>query len=156
MRVSPFLWFDGQAEEAATYYVGLFPDSAITNVSRFGEGGPGPAGSAMTVSFELCGQPVTALNGGPAHGLTEAFSFLVNCETQAEVDRLWDALLADGGTPSRCGWLTDRFGLTWQVIPDRMLELMADPDPARAGRVVQAMLQMVKIDVDALERAYAG
>lgn len=156
MRVTPFLWFESQAEEAANYYVGILPNSRITGVSRFGEGGPGPAGSAMTVSFELCGQPVTALNGGPAHRLSEAFSFLVNCETQAEVDRLWDALLADGGTPSQCGWLTDRFGLTWQIIPDRLLELMGDSDPARAGRVVQAMLQMVKIDVDALERAYAG
>lgn len=156
MRVTPFLWFESQAEEAANYYVGILPNSRITGVSRFGEGGPGPAGSAMTVSFELCGQPVTALNGGPAHRLSEAFSFLVNCETQAEVDRLWDALLADGGTPSQCGWLTDRFGLTWQIIPDRLLELMGDSDPARAGRVVQAMLQMVKIDVDALERAYTG
>ena len=156
MRVTPFLWFDSQAEEAADYYVGIIPNSKVTGVTRYGEGGPGPEGSAMTVSFELCGQPVTALNGGPSHALTEAFSFLVNCETQAEVDRLWDALLADGGTPSRCGWLTDRFGLTWQIIPDRMFELMADPDPARAGRVVQAMLQMMKIDVDAVERAYAG
>jgi len=156
VRVTPFLWFERDAEEAANYYVSVLPDSRITSVSRFGEGGPGPAGSAMTVSFELCGQPVTALNGGPSHRLSEAFSFLVNCESQAEVDRLWDALLADGGTHSQCGWLTDRFGLTWQIIPDRMLELMADPDAERAGRVVQAMLGMVKIDVSALERAYAG
>lgn len=156
MHVTPFLWFDTQAEEAASLYTSLFPDSRITHVSRYSEGGPGPAGSAMTVGFELCGQPVTALNGGPTYRLTEAFSFFVNCDSQAEVDRLWDALLADGGTPSQCGWLKDRFGLSWQIIPTRMMELMGDPDPERAGRVVQAMLQMVKIDLATLEAAYAG
>ncbi len=156
MQVTPFLWFSHEAEEAATLYTTLFPDSRITGVSRYSEGGPGPAGSVMTVSFELCGQPVTALNGGPAYTLTEAFSFMVSCESQAEVDRLWDALTADGGRPSQCGWLTDRFGLTWQIIPSRLMELMGDPDAERAGRVVQAMLQMAKIDIAALEAAYAG
>ncbi len=141
MQVTPFLWFDTQAEEAATCYTSLFPDSRIPHVSRHPEGGPGPAGLAMTVSFELCGQSVTALNGGSIYTLTEAFSFAVQCDTQAEVDRLWDGLLADGGTPSRCGWLTDRFGLTWQIIPARMIELLNDPDRERAGRVMQAMLQ---------------
>ncbi len=156
MQVTPFLWFDTEAEAAATLYTTLLPDSRITHVTRTPEGAPGPAGAAVTVSFELCGQPVTALNGGPTYALTEAFSFAVQCDSQAEVDRLWDGLVADGGTPSQCGWLTDRFGLTWQIIPARMIELLNDADRERAGRVMQAMLHMSKIDLAALEAAATG
>jgi predicted 3-demethylubiquinone-9 3-methyltransferase (glyoxalase superfamily) len=155
-RITPFLWFDDQAEAAAEVYVSLFPNSRITGVSRYGEAGPGEPGSVMTVSFELDGSPVTALNGGPHFRLTEAFSMSVDCADQAEVDRYWDGLLADGGEPSRCGWLKDRFGLSWQIVPRVLPRLLADPDRAKAQRVMAAMLQMARLDVAALEAAAAS
>ena len=153
-RITPFLWFDDQAEAAAEFYVSLFPNSRITEVSRYGEAGPGKPGSVMTISFELDGLPVTALNGGPYFRLTEAFSMSVYCADQAEVDRYWDALL-DGGQASQCGWLKDRFGLSWQVVPTRLTELIGDSDPATSQRVMSAMLKMRKIDIAALEQAAA-
>lgn len=151
-RITPFLWFDDQAEKAAEFYVSVFPNSKITGLTRYGETGPGKAGSVMTVSFELDGLPVTALNGGPYFKLSEAFSMSVDCADQAEVDRYWDKLL-DGGEPSQCGWLKDRFGLSWQIVPRALPRLLADPDRAKAQRVMAAMLKMIKLDVAALEAA---
>jgi len=162
-KITPFLWFDHQAEEAASFYVEVFrkrraahggggSGSEILEVSRYGEAGPGAPGSAMTVSFVLDGQELTALNGGPAYTFTEAISFLVRCESQAEVDELW-AALSEGGEEGPCGWLKDRYGLSWQIVPNRLMELLGDPDPGRSQRVMQAMLQMRKIDVPTLERA---
>jgi predicted 3-demethylubiquinone-9 3-methyltransferase (glyoxalase superfamily) len=153
-KITPFLWFDNQAEEAANFYISIFKNSAIKEVVRYGEAGPGPAGSAMTVSFELEGQAFTALNGGPIFKFTEAISFYVNCQSQAEVDELW-ARLTEGGEEGQCGWLKDKFGLSWQIVPNRLIELLGDPDPAKANRVMEAMLQMQKIDVPTLEQAYA-
>ena len=155
-RISPFLWYASEAEQAAELYVSISPNSRITAVSRYGEAGPGTAGSAMTVSFELDGLPVTALNGGPYYQLNPAFSMSVDCADQAEVDRYWDALLADGGKPSQCGWLTDRFGLSWQIVPSALPGLLQDPDKAKSQRVMKAMLQMIKLDVATLEAAAAG
>jgi predicted 3-demethylubiquinone-9 3-methyltransferase (glyoxalase superfamily) len=152
-KISPFLWFDTQAEEAARFYVSLFDDAEITDVSRYPENSPGPAGSVMTVSFRLAGQEFTALNGGPEYSFTEAVSFFVRCKDQDEVDRFWSRLTADGGEEGPCGWLKDRFGLSWQIIPDRLTELLADRDPARANAAMQAMLQMNKIEIKALEDA---
>ena len=146
------LWFDTEGEEAATFYTSLFPDSRITGVSHYGEAGPRPAGTVMTVNFELLGQPFFALNGGPNYSFTEAISFQVHCEDQAEVDRYWDAL-TEGGEEGPCGWCKDRFGLSWQVVPNALPRLLGDPDPARAGRAMTAMLQMKKIQIDELERA---
>ena len=154
-RITPCLWFDTQAEQAAQFYTSVFPNSRIVEVSRFGEGGRRDADLALVVSFELDGQPVTALNGGPEFAFTEAVSFQVDCADQAEVDHYWTAL-TDGGEESRCGWLKDRFGLSWQVIPRRLTELLGDPDPARAHRAMDAMFTMRKIDVAALERAADG
>ena len=151
-KISPFLWFDDKAEEAASYYVSLFDDAKITDISRYPEGSPGPAGGVMTVSFTLAGQEFTALNGGPQFTFSEAISFVVHCKDQDEVDRLW-AQLTEGGAPGQCGWLTDRFGLSWQIVPDRLLELVTDPDPGRAQRATQAMLQMEKIEIKTLEDA---
>jgi predicted 3-demethylubiquinone-9 3-methyltransferase (glyoxalase superfamily) len=151
-KIDPFLWFDGNAEEAATFYVSLFDDSEITSIARYPEGAPGQAGSVMTVNFTLAGQPFIALNGGPELTFSAATSFFVHCEDQDEVDRLWDAL-ADGGEPQNCGWVTDRFGVTWQIIPDRLMELIGDPDTGRSSRAMQAMLQMVKIEIKPLEDA---
>ena len=150
--ITPFLWFDSQAEEAAAYYVSVFDDSEITGISRYPENTPGPAGSVMTVQFVLKGQEVTALNGGPEFDFTPAVSLYVHCKDQDEVDRYWDALL-DGGRSQSCGWVTDRFGLTWQIVPDRLGELLGDPDPERANRAMQAMLEMDKIEIKALEDA---
>ena len=155
-RISPFLWFDDQAEEAAKLYVSLFPNSKITSVSRYGEAGPGEPGSVMIVSFELDGLSVTALNGGPVFKLSEAFSMSVDCADQAEVDRYWDALIEHGGQPSQCGWLKDRFGLSWQIVPRALPRLLGDPDRAKAQRVMAAMLKMHKLDVAALEVAAQG
>jgi predicted 3-demethylubiquinone-9 3-methyltransferase (glyoxalase superfamily) len=160
-KVVPYLWFDKEAEEAATLYVDLFKsrpgtpagESKVIEVNRYTEAGPGEPGSAMVVSFELDGEEFTALNGGPQFSFTEAVSFLVRCESQEEVDYFWNALTADGGEESQCGWLKDRFGLSWQIIPNRLMELLGDPDPGRAQRAMQAMLQMQKIDVAELERA---
>ena len=155
-KIDPFLWFDGTAEEAATFYVSLFEGSEITSVARYPEdlpdGTPGEAGGVMTVNFTLAGQPFIALNGGPSLTFSAATSFFVHCEDQEEVDRLWDQL-ADGGQIQACGWVTDRFGVTWQVIPDRLMELLTDPDPERAQRAMQAMLQMEKIEIKTLEDA---
>ncbi|WP_024286470.1 VOC family protein [Cellulomonas sp. KRMCY2] len=154
--ITPFLWFDDQAEEAAQHYVSIFENSRILDVSRNGEGGPGPAGSVLTVRFELDGLELQALNGGPHFHFTEAISLFVSVESQEEVDRLWDRLIEGGGEPSRCGWLKDRYGLSWQVVPTALSELMGDPDPARASRATQAMLGMSKIDIAALRAAADG
>jgi len=151
-KISPFLWFDTQAEEAAEHYVSIFQNSAILGVSRYGEGAPVPAGTVMSVSFVLDGVEFQALNGGPQFPFTEAISLFVRAETQPEIDALW-AALTDGGEPGRCGWLKDRFGLSWQIVPPVLFELLADPDPARAGRVMAAMLGMGKLDIAALRAA---
>ena len=153
-KITPWLWFDTQSEEAATFYTSLFDNSRITGVDRYGDAGPGPAGSVMTVSFELDGQPMAALNGGPQYEFTEAISFQVGCESQDEVDRLWNAL-TDGGVEGPCGWCKDRFGVSWQIVPTRLHELLSDPDPERAQRAMRAMFEMKKIDIAALERAAA-
>ena len=159
--ITPCLWFDGKAEEAATFYVSVFERSRITHVSRYGEEGRDVHGQApgtvLTVAFELEGQPFTALNGGPQFEFTEAISFQVMCETQAEIDRLWDALSAGGDEKARqCGWLKDRYGLSWQIVPTVLQQLLADRDPAKAGRTMKAMLAMKKLDVATLQLAHAG
>jgi predicted 3-demethylubiquinone-9 3-methyltransferase (glyoxalase superfamily) len=151
-KITTFLWFDDQAEEAANFYVSLFKNSKITNVSRYPEGSPGPVGKVMTTAFELDGQEFIALNGGPQFPFTEAISLFVNCETQREVDELWEKL-SDGGEKSQCGWLKDKFGLSWQIVPTALGRLLGDKDPEKAKRVMQAMLQMSKIDIAELERA---
>jgi predicted 3-demethylubiquinone-9 3-methyltransferase (glyoxalase superfamily) len=155
-EITPFLWFDNQAEEAATLYTSLFPNSRITEVSRYGEAGPGPAGTAMTVSFEVAGQRLIALNGGPDNKLNEAFSLMISVETQDEVDQLWAALTADGGEEGPCGWCKDRYGLSWQVVPTALPQLLTDPDPERAGRAMTAMMKMTKIDIQGLRDAADG
>lgn len=152
-KISACLWFDHEAEDAAKFYVSLFRDSRINKVVRFSEAGPRPAGSVMLVNFELMGQDYLALNGGPNFTLTPAISFVVHCEDQAEIDRYWDALL-EGGKAMQCGWVTDRFGVTWQIVPKIMGKLADDSDPARAARVARAMFQMVKLDIAGLQRAY--
>jgi len=154
-EITPFLWFDTEGEEAATLYTSVFPNSRILDVSRYGSAGPRPEGMAMTVSFELEGRKFVALNGGPQYTFTEAVSFQVSCATQDEVDRFWSAL-SEGGEEGPCGWLKDRFGLSWQIVPTRLPELLGDPDPEKAQRVMQAMLQMKKIEIDELERAAAA
>jgi predicted 3-demethylubiquinone-9 3-methyltransferase (glyoxalase superfamily) len=148
-KITPFLWFDSEAEDAAKMYTSIFENSRITDTSRAGD-------RVMSVTFELSGQRLMALNGGPHYQLTPAFSLFVSVESQAELDRTWDALLAGGGKPTRCGWLVDRYGLSWQVIPTTLTKLMSDPDPGRAGRAVQAMMGMIKLDIAELERAAAG
>jgi predicted 3-demethylubiquinone-9 3-methyltransferase (glyoxalase superfamily) len=152
-KITPFLWFDQQAEEAANFYVSIFPNSKVTKVVRYGPAGPGPAGSVLTVAFELDGLSLVALNGGPHFKFTEAVSFVVNCQSQDEVDKYWEKLLAGGGTPSQCGWLKDKFGLSWQITPTILPELLSNPDPAKAGRAMQAMMTMTKIDIGALKKA---
>jgi len=151
-KITPFLWFDSQAEEAANYYVSVFRNSKIRRTSRYGEAGPGPKGSVMTVEFELDGNEFVALNGGPHYQITPAVSFVVNCKDQADVDYYWDKLTA-GGLPVQCGWLTDKFGVSWQVVPTRLSELLVDPDKAKAQRVMAAMMKMIKLDVPTLEQA---
>ena len=155
-KISPFLWFDGKAEEAANLYTSVFNNSRIVSVSRSGDGAPQPEGSVMSVTFELEGMEFIALNGGPHFTFTPAISLFVKCETQAEVDALWDKLTADGGEKSRCGWLKDRFGVSWQIIPTALGRMLQDQDPAKSRRVMGAMLQMDKIDIAALQRAYDG
>ena len=152
--LTPFLWFDTEAEEAAEHYTSIFPNSQITEVARYGSAGPREAGSVMTVAFELDGQRFVALNGGPEFTFSEAISFVVNCETQAEVDEYWSKL-SDGGEEGPCGWLKDRFGLSWQIVPARLMELLSDPDKERAQRAMAAMLTMGKIQIDELEQAAA-
>lgn len=151
-KITPFLWFDTQAEQAAEFYTSVFDNSRIVAVSRYGDAGPGPAGSVMTVEFELDGQRFVALNGGPQFTFTEAVSFAVSCESQDEVDRLWDVLSA-GGEPGPCGWLKDRYGLSWQVVPTALPELLSDPDPARSQAAMTAMLGMGKLDIAAMREA---
>jgi predicted 3-demethylubiquinone-9 3-methyltransferase (glyoxalase superfamily) len=155
--ITPSLWFDGRAEEAAQFYVSVFPDSRIDKVWRSAAETPsGPKGMVLTVDFTLRGQKFNGLNGGPDFTFSEAISFIVDCQDQAEVDRYWDALVAGGGEHGPCGWLKDRFGLSWQVVPRRLYELVEGPDPVGAERAMQAMLQMGKLDVAALEAAYRG
>jgi predicted 3-demethylubiquinone-9 3-methyltransferase (glyoxalase superfamily) len=151
-KITPFLWFDGKAEEAASFYVSIFKNSRILSLTRFGEAGPGTPGTVMSASFQLEGQEFVALNGGPQFAFTPAVSFFVSCETQAEVDELWRRL-SEGGEPGRCGWLKDKYGLSWQVIPSVLTKLLQDPDPARAARVMKAMLQMDKLDIARLKQA---
>lgn len=152
-KITPFLWFDGQAEEAANLYVSIFKNSKITQVQRYGEAGPGVPGSVMVIGFELDGQQFTALNGGPQFTFTEAISLYANCESQEEVDDLWEKLTAGGGEPGQCGWLKDRYGVSWQIVPTQLPELLAQPDPEKANRVMEAMLKMSKIDIKTLEDA---
>ncbi len=151
--ITPCLWFDGQAEDAAKFYTSVFENSKITKVTHYDEGGPRPAGSVLTVEFELNGQKFLGLNGGPEFPLTEAVSFIVNCESQAEVDYYWEKL-TEGGQEVQCGWLKDKFGLSWQITPTIVSKLIADGDPQRSQRVMAALRQMVKLDIDALQRAY--
>ena len=152
-KITPFLWFDNQAEEAANFYASIFKNSKILTISRYGEAGPGPKGSAMTVSFQLDGQEFIALNGGPHFKFTEAISFIVDCKTQQEVDQFWEKL-STGGQESQCGWLKDKYGLSWQIIPAILSEMLKDPDPQKSKRVMEAMLKMKKIDIQALKQAY--
>jgi predicted 3-demethylubiquinone-9 3-methyltransferase (glyoxalase superfamily) len=154
-KITPFLWFDTQAEEAVNFYTSVFKNARKGKMLRNVEGGPGPAGSVLTASFELEGLEFTALNAGPHFKFNEAISFVVDCKDQDEVDYFWDKL-SEGGEKSQCGWLKDKFGLSWQITPTVLIELMSDPDREKAGRVTQAMLKMSKIDIAALERAYAG
>jgi len=150
------LWFDTEAEQAAHFYTGIFKDSRLGRVHRHTEAGPGPVGSVLLVEFELNGQKFSGLNGGPQHNFNEAISIVVPCADQAEVDYYWDSLLAGGGREIACGWLKDRYGLCWQIVPTRFFEMISDPDTGKAARVTQAMLQMMKLDIATLERAYAG
>ena len=152
-KITPFLWFDGKAEEAANFYTSIFKNSKIGRISRYGEAGPGPKGAAMSATFELDGQEFIALNGGPQFTFSPAISFFVNCETQEEVDEIWKKL-CEGGKKNRCGWLQDKFGVSWQVIPTALGKLMSDPDPQKSARVMKAMLQMEKIDIRALQQAH--
>jgi predicted 3-demethylubiquinone-9 3-methyltransferase (glyoxalase superfamily) len=152
-RITPCLWFDGQAEEAANFYVSVFENSRITAVSRYGDAGPGPKGSVMTIGFELDGQAFTGLNGGPQFKFTEAISLIVNCETQAELDHYWEKLSA-GGQEVQCGWLKDKFGVSWQIVPAALWELVQDKDPAKSQRVMAALMQMTKLDIAKLKQAY--
>lgn len=152
-KITPFLWFDGQAEEAANFYVSIFEDAKILNVSRYPDESPGMPGSAMTVSFELEGQAFIALNGGPEYSFTPAVSFFIDCATQAEVDHFWERL-SEGGRPGRCGWLEDKYGVSWQVVPALLPELLQDESDEKSAAVMQAMLQMTKLDLNALQQAY--
>ena len=155
-RITPFLWFDREAEEAAQFYVSVFKNSRIGKVARYGDAGPGPVGSAMTVEFQLDGQPFIALNGGPNFKFNEAVSFSIECKGQDEVDEYWKKLTADGGEEGPCGWLKDKFGLSWQVNPAVLGQMLSDPDRAKANRAMQAMLKMKKIDIATLKRAFEG
>jgi predicted 3-demethylubiquinone-9 3-methyltransferase (glyoxalase superfamily) len=155
-KIVTYLWFDNQAEEAMKYYTSVFKNSKVGTATRYGEAGPGPKGSVMICTFELEGREFIALNGGPQFKFNEAISLYVNCESQEEVDFYWSKLTADGGQEQPCGWLKDKFGLSWQIIPTALPRLLGDPDAAKANRVMQAMLQMRKIDIAALERAYAA
>ena len=154
-KITPFLWFDTQAEEAAKFYVSIFKNSRIVTTTRYGEAGPGPKGSVMTVVFELEGQEFIALNGGPQFKFTEAISFSVDCKSQDEVDRFWNRL-SDGGEEGPCGWLKDQYGLSWQINPTVLGEMLNDPDPVKSKRVMEAMLEMKKIDIEGLKKAYQG
>jgi len=154
-KITPFLWFDDQAEEAAKFYASIFKNSKVGIIRRYTEAGPGPKGAAMSVEFQLEGEEFIALNGGPQYKFTPAISFFVNCETQQEVDDLW-ARLSEGGATNRCGWLTDKFGLSWQIVPTALGRLLADKDSRKSERVMRAMLQMTKLEIQGLERAARG
>lgn len=154
-KITPFLWFDREAEDAARFYTSIFKDSKVGAITRYGDAGPLPAGTVLTVTFELDGQEFTALNGGPEFKFTEAVSFFVHCKTQEEVDDYWQKLLT-GGHVQQCGWLKDKYGLSWQIIPSVLLEMLNDENPEKVHRVTQAMLKMIKIDVKALQAAYDG
>jgi predicted 3-demethylubiquinone-9 3-methyltransferase (glyoxalase superfamily) len=155
-KIKPFLWFDDRAEEAVKFYTSIFKNSKIGAVARYPEGSPGPAGKVMTIEFRIAGQDFIALNGGPDFKFNEAVSFSIECETQEEIDYHWDKLLAGGGTPVQCGWLKDRYGLSWQIVPTALDELLADPDREKAQRVMEAMLGMGKIEIEGLEGAAAA
>ncbi|MGZ3749775.1 MAG: VOC family protein, partial [Mucilaginibacter sp.] len=154
-KITPFLWFDGQAEEAMNFYTSIFKDSKPGKVRRYGEGGPAPAGTAMSASFELFGQEYIAFNGGPMFKFSPATSFFVNCETQEEVDHYWEKL-SEGGKPNRCGWVDDKFGVTWQIVPAMLDKVLQGPDRAKAGRAMQAMMKMTRLDIKGLQDAYDG
>ena len=154
-KITPCLWFDGNAEEAANFYASVFKNAKIGKISRYGDSGPGPKGSVLTVSFELEGLEFTALNGGPKYKFTEAISLHVDCKSQEEVDYYWDKL-SEGGEIIQCGWLKDKFGLSWQIVPTALIEKLNDSDPAKASRVMQAMMQMKKLDIAELQKAYSG
>jgi predicted 3-demethylubiquinone-9 3-methyltransferase (glyoxalase superfamily) len=154
-KITPFLWFDGNAEEAVRFYAGVFPEGKVGTITRFGDAGPFPKGTVMTAEVELFGQRFVALNGGPQYRFTPAVSFFIDCETQAEVDDYW-AKLTDGGKEQPCGWLVDKFGVSWQIVPRVLVRLLTDPDAKKAARVAQAMFTMTKIDIGALERAAAA
>jgi predicted 3-demethylubiquinone-9 3-methyltransferase (glyoxalase superfamily) len=151
-QITPFLWFNDNAEEAVNFYVSIFKDAKILETARYGDAGPGPKGSVMTMKFQLNGLEFVALNGGPHYTFTHAVSFVINCNDQAEVDHYWDKLL-EGGKPSQCGWLSDKYGLSWQITPTILIKLLQDPDPAKAKRVMEAMMKMVKLDIPKLEEA---
>ena len=151
-KITPFLWLDGNAEEAMRFYVSIFKDSKVGKITRYGDAGPGPKGSVMTVTFQLEGQEFYALNGGPTFKLTPAISFFVDCKTQEEVDALWEKL-SEGGKKDRCGWLHDKFGVSWQIVPTVLMDLLNDPDPAKSQRVMKAMMQMDKLDIAGLKKA---
>jgi predicted 3-demethylubiquinone-9 3-methyltransferase (glyoxalase superfamily) len=153
-KINTFLWFDGQAEQAVAFYLSVFPKAKAGKVLRWGDVGPGPKGSVLTASFELMGQEFTAINGGPQYKFTPAISLMIPCDTQQEVDDYWNKLLAGGGEPSACGWLTDKFGVSWQVTPVGLLEMLMDKDQAKANRVMAAMMEMVKLDIPTLRKAY--
>ena len=155
-KITPFLWFDGLAEEAANFYISVFKNGKVTATTYYGEEAPGAKGSVMTVSFELDGKPFVALNGGPQYKFTEAVSFVVNCATQAEIDHFWEKLPADGGEIIECGWLRDKYGLTWQVVPAKLWDWIQDKDAARTQRVMNAVMTMTKLDLATLQKAYEG
>ncbi|HEX3731337.1 MAG TPA: VOC family protein [Mycobacteriales bacterium] len=155
-KITPYLWFDNQAEEAAHFYVSIFKDSKILNVTRYRETGPGPAGSVMIVEFQLEGQRFVGLNGGPVFTFTEAVSLFVDCNDQQEVDELWAKLTADGGQESACGWLKDKYGLSWQIVPRVLIEMLSDPDTEKSQRAMAAMLTMKKLDIEVLRNAHEG
>jgi predicted 3-demethylubiquinone-9 3-methyltransferase (glyoxalase superfamily) len=154
-KITPFLWFDGKAEDAANFYVSIFDNAKILEISRYPEGSPGPAGTVMTVQFELDGQPFIALNGGPLFTFTPAISFSIDCNTQAEVDKFWERL-SEGGSTNQCGWLQDKYGISWQVVPSVLPKLLKDDDAEKSDAVMQAMLKMTKLDIKALQDAYDG
>lgn len=155
-KITPFLWFNGQAEQAAKFYTSIFPKSKIRKVTRYGDAGPGPKGSVMIVEFEIAGQKFIALNGDSQFKFNESVSFMVDCKTQAEVDRYWKRLTADGGKEVACGWLRDKYGLSWQIVPTVFLEMVSSKDAAKAQRAMQAMMNMVKLDIKKLKQAAAG
>lgn len=156
MNITPFLWFDDNLDEALSFYTEVFPDTVVHEVARYAEGAPGIAGTVMTATFEIAGQRLMGLNGGPMFSFTEAVSLFVSVETQDEIDRLWSALTADGGQESQCGWLKDKFGLSWQIVPTALARLLGSPDPAAGQRAMRAMLQMRKLDIAALQAAHDG